>query len=170
MKGIASILLAVVLLSCQQEPEAVSEFTGNEFSYELVAGSEYNVNGTISFRERVDGFTTVLISLNGTDGTAKHPVHLHLGTLSTPQADVAALLSPVAAASGKSETLLQRLADDTPILYKNISKLEACIKIHMSDSGPDRDIILAGGNIGESYVKELSNPGRKSGIAVCRSN
>jgi len=168
MKGIASILFAVILLGCQ-EPETVSEFTGNEISYELMAGSEYNVNGTISFKERVDGFTTVLIDLKGTDGTAKHPVHLHLGTIATPQAAVAALLSPVIAATGKSETLLNRLADDTPVLYKDISRLDACIKVHLSDSGAGRDVILAGGNIGASYVKELS-AGRQAGFAVCNSN
>jgi hypothetical protein len=168
MKGLSTIMAVLVLLSCQ-EPEAVSEFTGNEISYELVAGSEYNVNGTISFKERVDGFTTVLIQLKGTDGDAKHPVHLHLGTIATPQADVAALLSPVIASTGKSETLLDRLADDTPIRYKDISALEACIKIHLAESGPGRDVILAGGNIGESYIKELSN-GRSSGFATCKSN
>ncbi|HZY79840.1 MAG TPA: hypothetical protein VFE50_09975 [Cyclobacteriaceae bacterium] len=168
MKGLCTILLVLVLLSCQ-EPETVSEFTGNEISYELVAGSEYNVNGTISFKERVDGFTTVLIQLKGTDGDLKHPVHLHLGTIATPQADVAALLSPVIASTGKSETLLDHLANDTPIRYKDLSSLEACIKIHLADSGAGRDVILAGGNIGESYVKELSN-GRSSGFAVCSSN
>jgi hypothetical protein len=168
MKGIASILFLILLVACQ-EPETVSEFTGNEISYELVAGSDYDVNGTISFKERVDGFTTVSIDLKGTDGDAKHPVHLHLGTIDTPQAAVAALLSPVNAATGKSETLLDRLADDTPIHYSDISKLEACIKVHLSDSGPGRDVILAGGNIGEAYVKALST-GRQAGFAVCKSN
>ncbi|HMJ68820.1 MAG TPA: hypothetical protein VK508_07995 [Cyclobacteriaceae bacterium] len=167
MKGIASIFFVAILISCQ-EPEAVSEFTGNEITYELVAGSEYNVNGTISFKERVDGFTNVIIQLKGTDGKAQHPVHLHLGTISTPKADVAALLSPVSAATGKSETLLDKLADDTPILYRDISNLEACIKIHLADSGAGRDVILAGGNIGESYVKALSD-GRSAGFAVCKS-
>jgi hypothetical protein len=168
MKGIASILFVVVLLSCQ-EPEAVSEFTGNELTYELVAGSEYIVSGTISFKERIDGFTTAVIQLQGTDGTAKHPVHLHLGTISTPQADVAALLSPVVASTGRSETLLDRLADDTPVKYGDISKLKACIKIHLSDVGAARDVILAGGNIGDSYVEALSS-GRQAGFAPCKSN
>jgi hypothetical protein len=167
MKVFAPILFLVALLSCQ-EPEGVSEFTGNELTYELVAGSDYDVSGTISFKERVDCFTTVNIQLKGTDGTAKHPVHLHLGTIATPQASVAALLSPVDASDGSSETLLDRLADDTPVKYSDISKIEACIKIHLSESGPGRDVILAGGNIGESYVKELS-AGRQ-GFAVCKSN
>ena len=168
MKGIASIVFAVVLLACQ-EPEQVSEFTGNEMSYALTAGSEYDVNGTISFKERVDGFSTVEIALKGTDGTATHHVHVHLGTISTDQAAVAALLTPVLASTGKSETLFTKLADDTPILYKDIANLEACIKVHLSDQGAGRDVILAGGNIGASYVKGLSG-GRQAGFAVCKSN
>lgn len=167
MKGLTSILLLSVLLGCQEQ-EAVSEFTGNALTYELVAGSEYNVNGTISFKERVDGFTTVKIQLTGTDGDAKHPVHVHLGTIATPDAEVAALLSPVDAATGASETVLDRLADDTPVKYSDISKLKACIKIHLADIGAGRDVILAGGNIGESYVEALSN-GRQ-GFAACKSN
>jgi hypothetical protein len=98
----------------------------------------------------------------------KHPVHLHLGTIATEQAAVAALLSPVTASTGKSETLLTKLADDTPVMYKDISNLEACIKVHLSDEGAGRDVILAGGNIGASYVKGLSG-GRMAGIAVCGS-
>ena len=167
MKGIISILFAVMLLACQ-EPDEVSEFTGNEMSYALIAGSEYDVRGTISFKERNDGYSTVLIALKGTDGTAKHPVHLHLGTISTEQAAVAALLSPVIASTGKSETLLTKLADDTPVMYKDIANLEACIKVHLSDEGAGRDVILAGGDIGASYVKGLSG-GRQAGIAVCKS-
>ncbi len=166
MKGIASILFVAVLVGCQEQ-DAVSEFTGNELTYELTAGSEYNVNGTISFKERVDGYTTVLIQLTGTDGSAKHPVHVHLGSIATPDAAVAALLSPVIAATGKSETLLESLADDTPVKYNDISKLKACIKIHLSDEGAGRDVILAGGNIGESYVEALS--GGRQGFASCQS-
>ncbi|MEI9920586.1 MAG: hypothetical protein WDO14_17610 [Bacteroidota bacterium] len=167
MKGITSILFAVVLLACQ-EPEAVSEFTGNEMSYALVAGSEYDVSGTISFKERVDGFSTVEIALKGTDGTATHPVHVHLGTIATDGAAVAALLSPVIASTGKSETLFTKLADDTPIMYKDIVNLEACIKVHLSDQGAGRDVILAGGNIGAAYVEGLS--GGRQAFSVCKSN
>src|SRR5690242_4637178 len=120
MKGITTILFVAVLFGCQ-EPDAVSGFTGNEMSYQLMAGSEYDVSGSISFKERTDGYSTVIISLKGTDGTAKHPVHLHLGNIATEQAAVAALLSPVIASTGKSETLLTKLANDTPIMYKDIA-------------------------------------------------
>ncbi|MFZ6001978.1 MAG: hypothetical protein ACOYW3_15810 [Bacteroidota bacterium] len=156
----------VAVLACQ-EPTSVSEFTGNEKTYELAAGSAYAINGTITFKERTDCYTTVQINLNGTDGNEKHPVHLHLGSIATPGADVAALLSPVEAKTGKSETLLKQLADETIVRYSDLSKLEACIKVHLSDTGAGRDIVLAGGNIGASYAKALAN-GREA-IAPCKS-
>ena len=168
MKKIASIL-AIALLAACHDSESVQEFTGNETTYELVAGSEYDISGSITFKERFDGFTTAVVALKGTSGDASHPVHLHLGNLSKAQADVAALLSPVKASTGMSETILSRLADDTPVRYADLANLDACIKIHLSDAGPGRDVVLAGGNIGSAYVKALSS-GRQGVIAVCKSN
>jgi len=84
-------------------------------------------------------------------------VHLHLGDISEADADVAALLSPVDSKTGKSETVLTRLADETEITYANLLELEACIKIHLADTGPGRDVILAAGNIGESFTKAVAN-------------
>lgn len=169
MKGLLGFAFLILLIGCQQEQEIVSDLTGNEVTYELTQASEYSINGTVSFQERRDGFTNVVVQLQGTDGDVKHPVHLHLGTLATPQADVAALLSPVIAETGTSETILKFLADETPVTYRDVIQLNACIKVHLSDTGDGRDIILAGGDIGESYVSSLAS-GRQRNIAVCKSN
>jgi hypothetical protein len=158
---------ALVILGCQ-EPAPVQLFTGNEITYELIQGSpDYAVNGTATLKERIDGFTQVQINLNGTSGEAMHPVHLHLGNISTPDAEIAAMLNHVVASSGLSVTLLRELADDTPIHYEELIQLSACIKIHLSESGPGRDVILAAGNIGAAYTNAISG-GRVAGIAVCK--
>lgn len=164
-----AIIFAIAALAACHDSESVQEFTGNETTYELVAGSEYPISGSITFKERFDGFTTALVALKGTSGDAMHPVHLHLGNLTKAQADVAALLSPVNANTGLSETVLSRLADDTPVRYTDLANLDACIKIHLSEAGPGRDVVLAGGNIGSAYVKALSS-GRAGVIAPCKSN
>jgi hypothetical protein len=166
MKRLMYLLVGVGLIACQ-ENEAVSEFTGNETTYNLQSASQYPVSGIITFKERKDGTTTALVDLKGTDGDAKLPVHLHLGNLATPDADIAVLLSPVTATTGKSETLVSGLTDETTITYKQLLDLEACIKIHLGESGPDRDVILAGGNIGKSSKQESVNG--RIGIAVCKS-
>ncbi len=168
MKKIATIFTIALLAACH-DSESVQQFTGNETTYELVAGSAYPISGSITFKERFDGFTTAVVALKGTSGDALHPVHLHLGNLGKAQADVAALLSPVRASTGLSETVLDRLADDTPVRYTDLANLDACVKIHLSDAGVGRDVVLAGGNIGVAYVKALSS-GRLGVMAPCKSN
>lgn len=145
----------------------MSEFTGNEVTYALQQTSDFKVNGIVTIKERRDGNTTVLIELSGTDGDVKLPAHLHLGDISTPGAEVAALLSPVLSQTGISETLISQLDDDTKLTYKDFLKMEANIKIHLSEFGPERDIILAGGNIGTLSTGDFKNG--RVGIGVCKS-
>lgn len=166
MKGLIGFIAAIVLLAACQENENTSDFTGTETTYALQQGSEYAVSGTALFKERRDGSTTILVSLQGTDGDVKLPVHVHLGDLSQADADVAALLNPVTGKSGQSETIVSALANDTPITYKELIKLSACIKIHLSSTGSGRDVILAAGNVG---VASTSPQGRTA-VGVCKSN
>lgn len=167
MKSVLGIVLSgMIWLSCQ-ENENTSEFTGNETTYSLQSASQYNVSGIVTIKERRDGTSTVLVNLQGTSGDSKLPVHLHLGDIASPGADVAALLSPVSAKTGISETTFSQLADESAILYADLIKLEACIKVHLSDVGPERDIILAGGNIGQSVAKAAASG--RIGVGVCKS-
>ena len=169
MKTVFAALGIVILTVACQENESTkkSDFTGNESVYALQSGSVYSVDGTVTFKERLDGTAEVVVALSGTDGEVLHPVHLHLGDIATDGASVAALLNPVVGKTGKSETLLTILADESPITYKQLTKLNACVKIHLSDSGPDQNIVLAGGNIGEAAANNLSNG--RLGVAVCKS-
>ncbi|MCW5912794.1 MAG: hypothetical protein KIT62_17115 [Cyclobacteriaceae bacterium] len=167
MKRVTWVVWIGLIVAACQENENISDFTGNEITYALRPGSDYDVTGTVIFKERRDGTTSVWITLTGTDGNDKLPVHLHLGDVSEADADVAALLSPVDAKSGKSETVLTRLADESEVTYTSLLKLEACIKIHLADTGPGRDVVLAAGNIGESFSKAIANG--RTGIGVCKS-
>lgn len=160
------VALGAVMFSCQENANT-NEYTGNEVTYDLQPSSQYDISGYVTFKEKRDGTTQVLVTLSGTSGSANLPVHLHLGDIATPAADVAALLSPVNAQTGKSETTLIRLANESEISYSELIKLDACIKIHLSDVGPERDIILAGGNIGASVSKSIENG--RVGIQPCKS-
>ena len=165
MKGlVGSIMVFMFLISCQ-ESENTSDFTGNETTYALQQGSEYSVSGTATFKERRDGSTTILVSLIGTDGDSKLPVHVHLGDLTQSASDVAVLLNPVVGKTGMSQTTLSKLADDSAISYKDLIKLPACIKIHLSDTGAGRDVILAAGNIGSASSTSTS----RLGVSLCTS-
>ncbi|MBL7870707.1 MAG: hypothetical protein JNM78_03775 [Cyclobacteriaceae bacterium] len=165
-KSLAIVLCGMIWISCQ-EGESISDFTGNEITYALQPGSQYAVTGSATIKERRDGSSTILVSLTGTSGKAKLPLHLHLGDITTSGADVAALLSPVSSTTGISETKLTQLANETIISYAELVKLEACIKVHLSDTGAERDIILAGGNIGASAVKATSSG--RAAFGVCKN-
>ncbi len=164
MKKIIAGIVLTLFFGCQENDSVQTDFTGNEEVYALQAGSVYPISGKATFKEKKDGSAVVVIDLTGTDGNLEHPVHLHLGDISSPDAAVAALLNPVEGNTGKSETALIMLADETPVTYSQLIALGACIKVHLSNSGPERDIILAGGNIGSAAGARTSD-----GIAVCKS-
>lgn len=168
MKRLAGLLIILALNACEENEAVKTDLTGSETTYALVSGSTYPISGTITFKEKKDGSTLVDVVLSGTEGEIKHPVHLHLGNITTPDADVAALLNPVTGSTGKSETVLTMLADESPITYQQLLQLNACIKIHLSDSGTDKNIVLAGGNIGTAISDDLAG-GRVGGISSCKS-
>lgn len=155
----------LVLFACEERTNQEVVFTGNEVVYSLQAGSAYTISGSLYLKEKTDGSTLVSILLDGTEGDVEHPVHLHLGDLSTADAAVAALLEPVDSKTGKSETVLKQLADESSISYAELIQLAASIKIHLAEAGPGRDIILAGTNIGTAVT---SNTGARSGITICQ--
>ena len=165
---IYTALAASLLWACQDREDAAqpSDLTGNESSYALMAGSDYPVSGTVTFKEKKDGTTQINIALTGTDGSLQMPVHLHMGNTGAPDADVAAFLTPVASRTGVSETLLKQLGDETPITYAQLIALNACIKIHLAEAGPDKNTIIAAGDIGKAA--ESANSGRL-GVSVCKS-
>ncbi len=167
MKKPVVLLIGVALLSSCQKSEVISEFTGKQTIYELQAGSQYPISGTATFKERKDGDVTILVQLTGTSDGTTSPVHLHLGDIAAPAAGVAALLSPVNGKTGVSETKLSQLGDETPVTYQSLIKLNACVKVHLSDVGAARDIILAAGNVGIASTQSISSG--RIGIAVCKS-
>ncbi|MBL7856697.1 MAG: hypothetical protein JNM57_03335 [Cyclobacteriaceae bacterium] len=169
MKKLVYLFVCMVLIVACQDSESTTEsdFTGNESSYALLAGSTYPVTGTVFFKEKKDGSTFIRVELSGTEGEIKHPVHLHLGDISTPGADVTALLNPVLGKTGISETELAKLSDESTVTYKQLTELVACVKIHLSEAGPEKDIVLAGGNIGKAAADGPAN-GRVA-ISVCKS-
>lgn len=166
MKKVIVGLMFIMAAGCQENETIVNDLTGNEVVYALQSGSVYPISGTVTLKEKKDGSALVIVELTGTEGNIQHPVHLHMGDISAPGADVAALLTPVIGSTGKSETILTRMADETTITYAQLVKLDACIKIHLADAGPDRDIILAGGNIGSASNARLDG---RVGFGICKS-
>lgn len=168
MKRIFAIIALSAMFSACQEPEvAESEFTGNEITYALLPGSAYQVSGTVSVKEKKDGSSLIKIELSGTEGDIELPVHIHFGNISAPDADVAALLNPVTGKTGLSETTFTKLADESNISYAQFVAMNACIKVHLSATGADKNVVLAAGNIGVASSSDLK--GGRTGVSVCKS-
>lgn len=161
MKWFFSFLSLLWMVSCQTTKQ---EFNGKEATYALTPASSYNnISGFVNFKEKPDGVTEVKVTLKGTEGQRKLPVHLHFGDVSTVGEEVALLLSPVDAQNGVSLTNVTRLADDAEVNFDKLIKLAACVKIHLSDVGEESNVILAAGNIGANANK----PGAE--ISLCKS-
>lgn len=169
MKTVFPLLfIVVILLSCEEKDPANKEFTGNETTYALLPGSSYNVSGSVIIKEKVDGYSLITITLTGTEGEIEHPVHMHVGNIQTPGAAILALLNPVIGKTGISETHFSQLSDESIVTYAELIHLDASIKVHLAASGPDKDIILAAGNIGSNVAGHEHHGGRVD-IAVCKS-
>lgn len=167
LMSISLLSLGLFLFSCEDgEKQLTSDLTGNETVYSLVQGSQYQISGNITFKEKKDGSTQVEVSLAGTSGELYHPVHLHVGDISLPDADLAAQLNPVYGKTGTSSTNLKMLADESVITYNELKTFAGSIKIHLAAAGPERDIILAAGNIG---TLSSGVPGGRLSIATCKS-
>ena len=166
MKKYQLVFLAVfagAIASCKEDDADPAVLTGESVSYPLFSGAEeWGYEGEAVFAERADGFTLITISLSGPAGTSLFPAHLHEGAYSH-EADMAAMLNPVDAATGKSETLLKQLANGEPVGYSGLIVFNGHIKVHLGD-GDDKNVILAYGNIG-------SNPAtaNRANLADCVS-
>jgi len=143
------IAFASIFVSCNNDETDPDALTGRSVTYPLFTGAtEGGYEGDVTFAERKDGFTLLKIQLTGPTGTSKFPAHLHEGPYSI-DADMAAMLVPVDAATGKSETLLKQLANGTEISYSELIDYNGHIKVHLGD-GDDKSVILAYGNIGSN--------------------
>jgi len=128
----------------------------------LIQTSAYPVSGTVTFKERKDGTTTVFIHLNGTSGSDRLPVHLHRGSAAANAPEVVVPLNTLNASTGISTTVVSQLTDGTKISYPDLLKVSGYVNVHASSSGPESAVILAAGNVGTSVtapavVKQFGN-------------
>jgi hypothetical protein len=144
-----STIILGLLANCQTQEELSDDFTGNEVSYTLNSGSDWDFHGTATFKEKRDLTTQVIIELEGTEGDQNFPVHLHFDSYNM-EADLAAQLEPLSANKGLSVTEIKLLADESPITFADLLKFDGHIKVHLAETGPLKDVILSYGNIGSN--------------------
>lgn len=171
MKKIAvflTLLGSVSFMGCgDNSPNITDEFTGKETTFTLDQASDFPIFGTVTFKERMDLDVQVTVELEGTEGDISHPVHLHYGNLSTPDAEIAVLLNDLDAKTGVSQTDISVLSDESTFRFDDLANFEGSVKIHLAASGDGRNVVLAGGNVGLSADK--ANTGGRQKIAICKS-
>jgi len=166
MKNSLVLVIGIMLMgmaACNENTERDGEFTGNQVSYALMPGSEWDFYGEVTIRERKDSSAQVEINIRNTEGDQMFPAHLHYDAFSE-EADLAALLNPVDAKSGNSTTVIERIDEDKEFTYQDLISFDGHIKVHLDD-GPNKDIILSYGNIGSNFDKPLD-----SEVAPCASD
>ncbi len=165
MKYLISTFAFLFLLACNDDEEALP-YTGNEVSFDLEQSSQFPIEGIVTILERRDANVEIRIELTGTDGDIQHPTHLHFGDVSTPDAEIAQVLTPVDGQTGESITIFSTLNDESAITYTDLLTFDGHIKVHQ-DGGPNKSTILASGNIGSAFTKNASSGRQK--VAVCKS-
>lgn len=146
---LALLLFIGSIVACNDDDRALeTDLTGRKLVYNLVSGSDYNVDGSISFEEKKDGGLRASISIGATGESAFHPAHIHYGPYAK-DAEMATMLNPVDGETGKSTTDIDMLADGSRFDFEALKEFDGHVKIH-GDDGPNKDLILAYGNIGKN--------------------
>ncbi len=151
----------------EDEPDL---YTGQQLEFELFKSSDYDYNGTLTVKELGDGRLEFAIQLEGAKSSTEisFPAHLHFGGYDEKDAPIAFMLNPVSSKSLLSSTVLGRLSDGTDLTFERIKTLDAHVKIHLANEGPDYKVILVAGNVGANFSPEVRFEASK--IAVCGNN
>jgi hypothetical protein len=161
MKKLITLLFILPLLfACNKDKD--NRYTRNSLEYDLYQGSDFNYEGKVTLRELVSGQLEINIELIGSKSTEDYffPAHLHFSTYDGPDSPIAFQLNPINNKDLKSTTILGTMSNGQNLDFEAFKNFDGHIKIHLAESGPDYNVILAAGNIGlndnsrESFERE----------------
>ena len=109
-------------------------------------------------------FNISLLGNNGDAGTT-YPAHLHFGSYDSPDAVIAAMLTPINGSSLKSKTIVSNLSNNTVLDFESLKVFDGHLKVHLAGEGPDYQVILVSGNVGQSASSSANFDSSK--IEVC---
>lgn len=138
------LVLAMVLVlgSCKKDDNGDDSDVLQSKEYQLQAVGGSNITGTATFTEDIDGTTTVLIKLEGSN-TTEHPAFIRYNTASEG-GDVAITLKECTCSV--SETVVSELDNGESLDFDGLLELDGHISIHGSPS--DLETIVSVANIG----------------------
>lgn len=146
------LILLFIHFSCSLKDEK-PVFMGRQAEYPLhQIHPEFAYQGKVIFKELPSEEVEVTILLEGEKGDEAYffPTHLHFKCYGTPEAPMAAMLNPVDIRSLQSVTVVSRLTNGKQLAFDDLEFMEAHVKVHLADDGPDYNVILVAGNLGNS--------------------
>ncbi len=123
-----------------------NELTGESKSYQLDSVDVPGIMGTAMFKERVNGETLVVLSLENTIDGAMHPAHIHIGSVAEAPGAIAITLASVDGTSGMSMTNVSAFDDDENVDYSGLIEFDGYINVHLSAA--ELSVLVAQGDIG----------------------
>lgn len=126
-----------------------NELTDESTVYTLESISETtDVSGTVTFNERKNGNTLVVIDVENTIAGSMHPAHIHEGVAESG-GPIAISLNPVDGDTGISRTHVEAFDEDfnegEAISYSELLTYNGYVNVHLS---PDDLTVISTGNIG----------------------
>ena len=125
-----------------------NEFTGETKSYTLNSVDIAGIMGDAMFKERVNGETLVILSLENTVEGAMYPAHIHMGSVANAPGDIAITLNSVDGTTGMSMTNVSAFngEDAEAIEYDGLIEYDGYINVHLS--AEELGVLVAQGDIG----------------------
>ncbi|MDC6350288.1 hypothetical protein PP178_01895 [Zeaxanthinibacter sp. PT1] len=141
---VLALIVFAVFSSCQKDDEPVEVFRSKEYTLRPVGSSK--VSGTVTFTEKKDGTTSVLVALNNSS-TDVHPAFIYYND-EAKGGEVAVTLKSIDCSCQSSTTEVSKLATGIRLTYEDLLRFNGHVKVHLSDT--KMETILVQGNIGSN--------------------
>lgn len=137
------------LSSCDNDDNVEIGFTGEEDEYALFDVDDNSVVGTVRFREREDGATSVVLLMNDVPAGNSHPAHIHANS-AVEGGGINISLNPVSGDDDISTTLITQTDNGDPISYQELLLFDGHINVHQS--ADNMGTLIAQGDIGPNKL------------------
>jgi hypothetical protein len=122
-----------------------NELTANVEDYDLLAVGGSEIEGDVTFVERVSGEILAIIALENTPAGGEHPAHIHINSVAAGGSIVISL-NPVDGDTGLSLTNITQQDDETAITFSQLKEFDGHVKVHLSAS--ELGTVVSSGDIG----------------------
>ena len=119
--------------------------TGESYTYDLDERAVEGISGTITFHERMNGYTLAEINLSNTPDGGSHPAHIHMNSFAEG-GDILVTFTPVDGTTGTSWTGIRATDGGETLEYQDILNTDGYVNVHLS--ADELGTIVAQGDIG----------------------